>query len=177
MEVALAAGGPVCPRLFVPGLDRTRRVRSGATQSRLPLYGSVGLAEFFEERLNHFKPWIDEGMTPNTVRHRHSVLSAVLHQAAKWGLINSMVRNAPVRAAVDEAAQGFHARTDATTDHYSENRGQPVLAVCIATACTTAMRRGELLGRRWDDVDFEHRSLQVRWAVKHTMDRASRFGR
>lgn len=50
----------------------------------------------------------------------------------------------------------------------AESRGQPVLAACIATACTTGMRRGELLGLRWDDVDFERRSLHVR-RVLNTM--------
>jgi len=32
-------------------------------------------------------------------------------------------------------------------------------------ALTTGMRRGELLGLRWQDVDFEHRALHVRQSV------------
>lgn len=179
-----------------------------ASQSRLPATGSMSVAEFFEQWLDHIKPtrstttirgyrakisringklgrtplakltphqvdracraWLDEGLSPTTVHHLHGVLSAALHQAAKWGLVSSIVtdrtsppplRTKPRKVPTAELMQRLITA--------AENRGQPVLAACIATACTTGMRRGELLGLRWDDVDFERRSLHVRRAIKH----------
>lgn len=42
----------------------------------------------------------------------------------------------------------------------------------LTLAVATGMRRGELLGLRWHDINFEEGSLIVR----HTMDRAGKYG-
>ncbi len=42
----------------------------------------------------------------------------------------------------------------------------------ITLAVAIGMRRGELLGLRWHDINFQEGSLQVR----HTMDRAGKYG-
>jgi integrase len=49
----------------------------------------------------------------------------------------------------------------------AEDKGQPILAAAIAIASTTGVRRGELLGLRWGDIDADRATLHVRRAIKH----------
>ena len=49
-----------------------------------------------------------------------------------------------------------------------EHRMEALLTVALATG----MRRGEILGLHWKDVDSENRSVQVRY----TVDRIGKFG-
>jgi integrase len=131
--------------------------------------GRVPLAKLTAQTLDRaYRGWLDEGLHPTTVHHLHGVLSAALHQAAKWGLVAEVatdraspppLRSKPVRVPGPEVIQRL---IDA-----AEKRGQSVLAAAITVACTTGLRRGELLGLRWDDVDFRSRVLHVRRAVKH----------
>jgi integrase len=52
----------------------------------------------------------------------------------------------------------------------AETRGQPVLAVIVAVAATTGLRRGELAGLRWTDIDLDSGRLYVRQSVKNDID-------
>ena len=38
-----------------------------------------------------YRKWLDEGLSPNTVRHVRSVLSAALQPAVKWGVVHRAV--------------------------------------------------------------------------------------
>ena len=49
-------------------------------------------------------------------------------------------------------------------------RGQPVFAAAIAIAATTGLRRGELAGLRWSDIDLAAGRLHVRRAIKNDLD-------
>jgi integrase len=47
-----------------------------------------------------------------------------------------------------------------------KRRGEDRLAALFVLALTTGMREGELLGLRWQDIDFERASVQVRLNVQ-----------
>jgi integrase len=141
--------------------DKARRINTKL--------GRVPLAKLTAQTLDRaYRGWLDEGLHPTTVHHLHGVISAALHQAAKWGLVSEVVtdrasppplRSKPARVPTPDVIQRLINAAD--------ERGQPVLAAAIAVACTTGLRRGELLGLRWDDIDFASRVLHVRRAVKH----------
>ncbi len=86
----------------------------------------------------------------------------------KWGLVSYAAtaratppprRPHPVKVPTPEVIQHLISA--------AEDRGQPVLAAAVALAATTGVRRGELLGLRWDDVDMDAACLHVRRALKH----------
>jgi integrase len=131
--------------------------------------GSVRLDKLTPQHLDRaYRVWLDEGLHPSSVHHQHRVLSAALHQAVKWQLIPS----SPTAMASPPAR---HTGTPSipSTDillkliSAAEERGDPVLAAVISVAVTTGLRRGELSGLRWGDVDFEARRLQVRRSVRN----------
>lgn len=131
--------------------------------------GKVKLSKLTAEQLDKaYAELLNEGLSPVTVHHCHGVLSAALNQAVKWGIVPYAIterasppprRTTPKKIPTPETIRGLVTR--------AEERGQPVLAAAIAIAATTGMRRGELLGLRWTDLDRENGTVTVQRAVKH----------
>jgi len=103
------------------------------------------------------------GLSPRTVLHLHAVIREALHQAMRWQLVTRNIADAvePPRAKraqittwePDDVARFLEASAD---DTYA-----PIWLVAL----TTGMRRGELLGLRWSDVDLTRGELQVRQSL------------
>lgn len=100
------------------------------------------------------------GATPAAIAYTHTVIRTGLNQAVRWGLLDRNVATLvrPPRVTVaefttwtrDEVSQVF-AVTDETD-----------LAAFWRVALLCGLRRGELLGLWWEDVDLEGRTLAVR---------------
>lgn len=102
-------------------------------------------------------------LSPNTVRRVHATVHRALRDATRWGHLQ---RN-PASAAVKPMQPTIGSRDIATwtaeevqtfLQHVADDR----LFALWRLAVTTGMRRGELLGLRWSDVDLEARRLAVR---------------
>lgn len=134
--------------------------------------GGVRLDRLTAQHLDRvYRVWLDEGLHPSSVHHLHRVLSAALRQAVKWGLLPSAPtaratppprRQTPSEIPTPEVVQRLIAA--------AEERGQPILAVIIAVAATTGLRRGELAGLRWSDIDLDAGRLHVRQSLKNDID-------
>lgn len=102
----------------------------------------------------------ESGLSSTTVHHMHSVLHGALDHAVKWGLV---MRN--VTDAVDPPRrQNPEMQTWSAGDaakFLAAARGDELEAFWYL-ALTTGMRRGEMLGLRWSDIDFERSALSVR---------------
>lgn len=116
---------------------------------------------------------LDTGLSPATVRKIHSTLHKALSQAVSDGLIprNAADVKAP-RPAPDEMRPLSEAEARELLDAARESgdRFEPLYVLAI----TTGLRRGELLGLRWDDADLERGTLRVGRALvreggRHTL--------
>jgi integrase len=106
---------------------------------------------------------LEEGLSPTTVKQIYAILNMALKQAVRWGLIHRNVCQAvdPPRISKMEMV--------------TWNRSEVMQVLAVAAdddlealwrlALTTGMRRGELLGLRWIDVDLQRGVL----AVRHTI--------
>jgi integrase len=103
------------------------------------------------------------GLSGRTVRLLHSILREALHHAVKQQLVMRNVADAtdppkgkrpPVKVWDQEQVLRFLAVAE--TDYYN-----PLWLV----NALTGLRRGELLGLRWEDVDLDRSVLQVRQAL------------
>src|SRR5215217_1041981 len=103
---------------------------------------------------------LEEGLAPATVRKIHSTLHKALSQAVSDGLIprNAADVKAP-RPAPEEMRplSEDEARAFLETAKASDDRFEPLYVLAI----TTGLRRGELLGLRWEDADLERGTLRV----------------
>ncbi len=101
-----------------------------------------------------------------TVHHAHRILFQALRQAVRWQLLMSNPAEAvtppkpqPVEIAVlDEAQVGTLLRSAQSTRLYG-----PILV-----AVTTGLRRGEIFGLRWRDLDLDKGRLTVAQAIEQT---------
>src|SRR5919112_589988 len=103
---------------------------------------------------------LETGLSPATVRKIHSTLHKALSQAVADGLIprNAADVKAP-RPVPDEMRPLSEAEARTFLDA-ARGAGDRFEALYVL-AVTTGLRRGELLGLRWDDADLDRGTLRV----------------
>ena len=103
---------------------------------------------------------LDAGLAPATVRKIHSTLHKALSQAVADGLIP---RNAADVKAPRPAPEEIRPLSEAEARAFLEAAGkvEDRFEALYVLAITTGLRRGELLGLRWDDADLLRGTLRV----------------
>lgn len=151
----------------------TTLIASGRRQSTKDLYAarcrlhieSGLLADIPLSRLmaSDIEEWIVEarkhGVSPSSLRTDFTVLRAVLDMAVRDGLVAKNVAECVERPGVPrtEALHLTPAQVGALLDKVATSRH----ALPILLAAVTGMRRGEVLGLRWCDVDLDARTIRV----------------
>jgi integrase len=114
--------------------------------------------------------WLKQGLSRATVRHRHNILGAALHQAVKWDRIPRDVSDLASPPAL-RTRKIPRVRPEQVRDLITAAESQnPTLLAAIALAAVLGARRGELCGLRWSDIDFDARLLTIERAAKHGLD-------
>ena len=107
-----------------------------------------------------YRQKLDAGLSPRTVQYVHVTLHKALKQAIADGLIphnaTESVKPPQVRR---EEMQPLNAEQVKVL--FEAAKGDRLEALYVL-AVTTGLRQGELLGLKWDDVDLELGTLQVR---------------
>ena len=106
---------------------------------------------------------IEAGLSPGTVRYIHAVLRRALKMAVRWGLLarNPMDSVEPPRA----RPAAFAVWTEDEARAFLSGIRTHRLFALYLLALATGMRKGELLGLRWEDVDWQGGRLAVRRQV------------
>lgn len=136
-------------RYILPNIGRTRLARLSA-QDLATLYRDLQAG----------------GLSPTTVRLAHTLLHRALKQAERWNLIarNPAGLVDPPRRAETEgrilSAEQCLTLLEATHDDS--------LHALYAVAILGGLRSGEILGLKWEDVDWEAGAVQVRRQLTRT---------
>jgi integrase len=102
---------------------------------------------------------LESGLAPQTVVHIRKVLKMALKKALKWKLV---ARNAAAEADPPRMTRpDIHPLDDAQARRFVEAARGARLEALFVLAINTGMRRGELLGVRWSDVDLDRGTLRV----------------
>jgi integrase len=107
-----------------------------------------------------YRQKLDAGLAPRTVQYVHVTLHKALEQAIADGLIprNATEAVKPPQVRREEMRPLTAKQVRILFDAAKGDR----LAALYVLAVTTGLRQGELLGLKWDDVDLEAGTLQVR---------------
>jgi integrase len=138
----------------------------------IPRLGASKLQEVNAAHLNRlYTTLLREGgragapLSPRSVQYVHAILRKALDDAVSWGLLehNPAARaEAPTQRAVTRARREMGTWTARELGAFLAHVECDRLYAGWVLAATTGMRRGEVLGLRWQDVSLAGRRLAVR---------------
>ena len=127
------------------------------------------LQAYFDEKARNGRLDGKGGLSAKTMRHHRNIIRQSLSQAVKEGLLTSnpcdyveLPRHERFEAAFYSAEQ--------LQQLFDVMEGDPLLSLVKITALY-GLRRSEVLGLKWDSVDFENGSLLIRHTVCKMMTR------
>lgn len=128
----------------------------------IPALGKVRLCELTPELINCYYRWLSTecGLSPNTVRKHHILLHTSLQYAFRQGVLlnNPVDRTVPPRSVPGNARyytpQQLARLLDAVKGHSLE--------LPVSLACYLGLRRSEILGLRWRDIDLQAGLVTIR---------------
>ena len=146
-----------------PSTLRTYRV---AVRRAVTVLGDVYLSELSEADVAAWQDGLldarggGRGLSPATVRNTRSVLHKALSDAVRLELLdrNPVAMVGPPVAVGHKATKVWGA---AEVRRFLEHVGAHRLSSAFRLLATTGMRRGELLGLRWGDVDWDLGAVSV----------------
>jgi integrase len=115
----------------------------------------------------------EEGYAASSIQKYHSVLVSALKQAIINKHLNTNVAQLvkPPKIVKEEIEIFTESEIDLLLTTAKDNRYYPALLLAI----TTGMRRGEVLGIRWRDIDLDNKSLFVRQNLQSTQKKGIIF--
>jgi integrase len=143
-----------------------------------PGIGGVQLQALRAEHLDRLYRYLEvegkhtkDGPKPlaiKSIRHVHTTIRKALQDAVARGYVSRNVADLAHPPTQSQARSRMAVDAVWTTDQLRQflaaSAGDPMHAL-FHLACTTGMRRAELLGLRWADVDLDIPELRVRWTI------------
>jgi len=110
-----------------------------------------------------YRSMLDSGLSSRTVQYTHAVLRRAMKQAVRWGMIprNPCDDTEPPKFQREEIRSLDREQTRRLLQAAEGDRLQGLYILAVHTG----MRPGELAALRWDDVDLEAASVQVKRAL------------
>ncbi len=125
------------------------------TLGDVPLQGVTpsALTALYAELLAHGRANRPGPLSARTVRMTHSIIRKALGEAVRWGYLarNPADLATPPRQQLQEMHTWSADQLRAFLEHVEGDRYYPIYLL----AATTGLRRGELLGLRWQDLDLD----------------------
>ncbi|MBM3456918.1 MAG: site-specific integrase [Armatimonadetes bacterium] len=171
---------------YLPSLVKESTVRTYGTLLRTYVSPHLGALRLGDLRPPHlarlYQTLLKTGsrsggpLRAPTVCMVHTTLSSALGYAVRLGLLasNPATQVSPPRRDHYEAAVLTLEQTTLLLEAAQEH--SPWLHLVILLAVTTGLRRGEILGLRWSDIDWEHRRLTVHQTVEGRSQAALQIG-
>ena len=151
------------------GLKTQQGYASLVKRNILPYVGSVRIQELQPAQIQQMYRQIGERTGPRSVQATHTLLHKALNDALRWGLV---VRNASDATTVPRVERKqIDAWSAADVNAFLVASGASRFRDIYRLAVETGMRRGELAGLRWADIDLEAATLLVARQVQRITGR------
>lgn len=127
----------------------------------IPAIGSKRLRKLQPNDLNKlYADLLDKGLSPRSVHYVHAIIRRALNEALRAGQIT---RNpAQLARPPKQTRPRMKTWTAEELRQFLRHVRDDILYASYLLAAMTGMRRGELLGLRWDDLDLKAGKLSVR---------------
>ena len=128
----------------------------------LPALGGIPMSRLSAKRIQRYYTDTQQaaGLSSNTMRRHHDLLSSALRSAVRQDMLlaSPMDRVEPPRSRVKEA---FFYDNEELKQLYQLIEGH-ILELAVKMAGSLGMRREEICGLKWENVDFRRRLALVR---------------
>lgn len=120
----------------------------------------IQLGELTPQHIEDFYQTIlNDGCTTNTVIHYHAIIRKALQSAVKKDILAKNPADKVDRPKKNVFHGSFYSE-DEMLDLFDAVAGDP-LELCIKIAAYYGLRRSEVLGLRWDAIDFEKKTISI----------------
>jgi len=129
----------------------------------LPTLGNIQLDKLTPQHLDKLYKKLLETLSPTTVQSIHNTIHKALSDAVKQGILLMNVSERVEAPRKDE----YEARvfTEEETEKFLKAIKNHSLYVLLLIDLSTGMRRGEIVGLKWSDLDLKKGIVQVRRAI------------
>ena len=125
----------------------------------LPALGKRQLSKLTPQHVQSFLNEKAKASSPRIVKYCRDVLRIALNQAVRWQLLAVNAAALTVPPHIERKEVDALSREDACAI-LNAFRGQ-ALEMPVTLALTLGLRRGEILGLRWPDIDLERATLST----------------
>lgn len=124
------------------------------------LLRDIGLADIY----NYIEYLYSEGLKANTIKHQRSVLSSVLNRAVEQELFeyNFITKLKPIKS--DEYIPNFYKHEELL--ELFEVIKETTIRLPVILAAVYGLRREEVLGLKWNAIDFKRGIITIRHTVQ-----------
>ena len=137
----------------------------------VPALGHIQLRKLTPQQVQSFyAKMLKEGLKANTVNGIHNILHSALDNAVRWNLVSRNVSDLVTKPRIVKPK--IHPLTEEQARTLLDAVKGDVLEGIITVTLVTGLRRGEVLGLKWEDIDLENKYLYVRRSV----GRAYKYG-
>ncbi|MEH0979279.1 site-specific integrase [Bacillus mobilis] len=133
----------------------------------IPKLGNIPMQKLKGVDLEKFYGDLSETMKPVTVRSIHQIVRTALTYAVRHEIVKKNIADviSPPTAGAD--ARTVNTWTEEEVLLFLENAKESRYYIAYLLAITCGMRKGEILGLQWKDIDFERRTLSVNRSLSH----------
>jgi integrase len=145
-----------------------RSYRDIINKHLIPVMGDYLLTELTTDRLQKYVALRLQKVKPKTVINEIVVLKEMFKHAVRWGYLRISPAEYVERPRVEKEEMDILTPDEINLllEHVT-----PKYKAFFLTAILTGMRRGELLGLQWGDVDWNHNQIHVRRSLCNTSKR------
>ncbi len=110
-------------------------------------------------------------ISPYTIKHIHDIISAALSRAIKWADKTGLIRNVAISATPPEVpTKRPTSWTPEQAAAFLETVRHDKFYAAYLLAIQAGLRRGEILGLRWCDINFKDRSVFIEQTLVKTSE-------
>ncbi len=163
---------------YSPTMKRSYRLSTRALIEKhlVPYFGSADLRALRESDLLAFvSRKLGEGLAPRTIRNALAIVRRVLNLAQREGRVDrnaasrigELMRRVVRQSAKEVEEIQFWTRQEAAALIALACEHEPRFSPMLMFLFSTGARRGEALGLRWEDVDFDSRTIRIRRSITY----------
>ena len=141
-----------------------------------PVFGKIKLQELkkqdIQKAYNKWRvksPLSDKPLRATTIQHINRIFKAGLNVAMDWGYIKTNPANG-IKIGKDEMSQFLEVYTNEEIKKLQKCVKDTDMELPVALLFDCLLRRGELLGLRFSDIDFENKKITINYSWVESSD-------